>query len=97
VSATIGWRLRLRRIAKFLVALAIPVAQTIQAAYTDDSITSNEWGKIAMAALGAALVYLVPNAQPVTRDDLKRATDYPPTRAADPSERPRRRPPSDGP
>jgi hypothetical protein len=84
-STTIGWRLRLRGIAKFLVALSIPVGQTIQAAYTDDMITSNEWTKIAIAAMGAALVWLVPNAQPVTREELKRTTG--PTRAARPEDR----------
>lgn len=68
---------RWRRIAKFLVALAIPVAQTLQAAYTDDVITSDEWGKIAMAAVGAALVFLVPNARPVTRADLAREVTGP--------------------
>lgn len=83
-------RARWKRIAKFLVALAIPVSQTIQAAYTDDVITGNEWGKIAIATLGAALVYLVPNAQPLARDDLKSATRPTTTGGYEP---PRRRPP----
>ena len=55
---------RWRRIAKFLVALLIPVAQTVQAALTDDAITTNEWVKIAIAALGAILVWATPNEQP---------------------------------
>jgi hypothetical protein len=67
---------RWRRIAKFLVALAIPVAQTVQAALTDDTITSNEWTKIGMALAGALLVWLVPNSRPVTREDLARQVDY---------------------
>jgi hypothetical protein len=76
---------RWRRIAKFLVALAIPVAQGLQAAYTDDVITTDEWVKIGMAALGAVLVWRVPNARPVTRADLAREVG--PTRFAGPEDR----------
>jgi hypothetical protein len=35
-------------------------------------ITTDEWIKIGMAALGAVLVWRVPNAKPVTRADLAR-------------------------
>lgn len=47
--------------AKALVALAIPVAQIVQAAVTDNEITSNEWTKIAIAVVGAIGVYFTPN------------------------------------
>jgi len=37
---------RFATVAKFIVALLIPVAQVIQAAVTDDVITPNEWVKV---------------------------------------------------
>jgi hypothetical protein len=54
---------KLRTISKFLVALLIPVAQTLQAAYTDDVITQDEWVKIGIAAVLAIGVWRVPNKQ----------------------------------
>lgn len=62
---------KLKTISKFLVALLIPVAQTLQAAYTDDVITEGEWQKIGMAAVGAALVWLVPNKQEASPNEVK--------------------------
>lgn len=63
---------RFATVAKFIVALLIPIAQTIQAAVTDDVITQNEWVKIAIAVVGAVGVWAVPNApqRPATRRDL---------------------------
>ena len=62
---------KLGRYRKFAVAVLTAAAITGQAAYTDSSITQNEWGKIALSALGAALVYFVRNDQTVTsRRDL---------------------------
>ena len=84
---------RAATIAKFIVALLIPIAQVIQAAITDDVITQNEWIKIAIAVVGAVGVWAVPNRQPVrSRRDL--IDHVPPgTRAATDEERPRRRKP----
>ena len=82
---------RFATVAKFIVALLIPVAQVIQAAVTDDVITPNEWVKVAIAVVGAVGVWAVPNARPVTsRQDLAGRV---PTRPV----RPEDRRPFDGP
>lgn len=47
--------------AKFIVAALIAGATTLQAAVTDDAVTSQEWIAIALAALAAVGVYFVPN------------------------------------
>jgi hypothetical protein len=84
-------------VAKFIVALLIPIAQTIQAAVTDDVITPNEWVKIAIAVVGAVGVWAIPNTQPPrSRQELAERLP-PPTRAAKPEERPRHRLPYDAP
>ncbi len=49
------------KIAKFLVAAATAALVAVGAAITDDVITSAEWVAIALAGLGAAGVYFVPN------------------------------------
>jgi hypothetical protein len=49
------------KIAKFLVAAATAALVAVGAAITDDVITTAEWVAIALAALGAVGVYVVPN------------------------------------
>jgi hypothetical protein len=65
---------------KFLVAVLTTAGIAFQAAYTDSTITPEEWGKIGLSALGTAFVFWVRNDRPVTREDLKRQTDHPLTR-----------------
>lgn len=60
---------KLKTISKFLVALLIPVAQTLQAAYTDDVVTTDEWVKIGIALVLAYGVYKVPNKQVASEPD----------------------------
>lgn len=49
------------RYAKFGVAAAIAGLTALASAITDDHVTSAEWVMIALAALGAFGVWLVPN------------------------------------
>lgn len=49
-----------RTVRKFLVALAAALA-VFGAALADGQVTGEEWVQVALAALGAAGVYAVPN------------------------------------
>lgn len=55
-------------IAKFVVPVLGAVAVAAQAALSDNSITTDEWKHIGVAALTALLVYLVPNKPAETND-----------------------------
>jgi hypothetical protein len=50
---------------KALVAALAPVVIAVQAAVTDDMVTQDEWVKIGVAVVAAAMVWLVPNAPKV--------------------------------
>lgn len=65
---------KLLTISKFLVALLIPVAQGLQAAYTDDVITQDEWVKIGIAFVLALGVFAVPNKQEASEPSDDRPT-----------------------
>lgn len=52
---------KLAQYAKFIVAAVTPVFVAIQAAVTDGSISSDEWGTIAASVAVAIGVLLVPN------------------------------------
>jgi len=69
----VGRAVNVARMRKFLVAVLATAAITAQAAITDGVITPDEWGKIALAGVGAALVYVVRN-QPTPTT----ARSYPP-------------------
>lgn len=47
--------------AKFLVAALAAALVALQSALTDGGVTAQEWVTIAIAAIGAAGVYQVPN------------------------------------
>lgn len=49
------------KIAKFLVAAATAGLVALGAALSDDHVSTAEWVTIAVAAVGAVGVYLVPN------------------------------------
>ena len=50
--------------AKAIVAFLIPVFSVVQAAITDNTITSAEWTEIVVALVLAAGVWAVPNKKP---------------------------------
>jgi len=52
------------RYLKSIIATAVAALTALQAAISDERVTNNEWIIIALAALGAAGVYLVPNSPP---------------------------------
>lgn len=54
--------------AKFIVAALTAAALAAQTALSDGVVTPSEWVSIAIAALGALAVYLVPNAPPPPPD-----------------------------
>ncbi|WP_329251852.1 hypothetical protein OG417_07880 [Actinoallomurus sp. NBC_01490] len=56
------------RYAKAVTAAAIPVFTVIQAAVTDNQITTAEWVNIVVAVAGAFGVALVANAPAKTRE-----------------------------
>jgi hypothetical protein len=67
-----------RTYGKTLAALLVELALIVQAAVTDDVITTNEWQKIGIGALSVVLVFFAPARTnqpslraPRTRDDLK--------------------------
>jgi len=52
------------RYLKSIIATAVAALTALQAAISDERVTNNEWIIVALAALGAAGVYLVPNSPP---------------------------------
>lgn len=54
----------MNRYAKALVQVLITALTALQAAITDHQITEQEYVTIALAGLGACLVYFVPNRPP---------------------------------
>lgn len=53
-------------IVAILVAVAIATVTAVGSALQDEVITAQEWCTIALAALGALAVYVVPNTPPAT-------------------------------
>jgi hypothetical protein len=52
------------RYAKFIVAALTAGLTALTAAITDDKVTNAEWIMVALAAVGAIGVYLIPNTPP---------------------------------
>ena len=52
------------RYAKTAVAVLVAALTALQAAISDGHVTNNEWIIIALAAIGAAGVYAIPNTPP---------------------------------
>lgn len=57
----------IKKYAKTVVATVIAVAYALQAALTDDTVTSSEWVGIGLALLTALGVWAVPNATSTVR------------------------------
>ncbi|REF00284.1 hypothetical protein [Thermomonospora umbrina] len=55
--------------AKTIIATVLAAAYAVQAAITDETVTTTEWVGIVLAVLTALGVYVVPN-RPTARDEV---------------------------
>lgn len=61
IDTTIVYAKGLAGRVKAIVAVAVPVVTAVEAAVTDNHITSDEWTAIGIAVVGAIGVYFAPN------------------------------------
>lgn len=59
--------MKLGAYAKTIVAVVLAAAYALQAALSDDTVTTTEWVGIGLAVLTALGVWAIPNAKPPAR------------------------------